>query len=108
MSNLNKLFCLAALLLAAVSVPWIEHSVNAAVLPQPGGSAVSVPQVTADSLPVPWGKKPGGLNIPTPQVLADSLPVPWGKKPGGIGAVAPQMLADSLPVPWGKKPGGKQ
>jgi len=108
MSNLNKLFCLAALLSAAVYVPWIEHSVNAAVLPQSGGSSLSAPQVTADSLPVPWGKKPGGLNMRTPQILADSLPVPWGKKPAGVGAVAPHVVADSLPVPWGKKPGRTQ
>ena len=110
MSNLNKLFCLAALLLAAISVPCSEHSVNAAVLRQPGGNTLSAPQVTADSLPVPWGKKPGGIGATVPQVVADSLPVPWCKAgpPHCIGVTAPKVVADSLPVPWGKKPGGTQ
>jgi hypothetical protein len=85
MSNLNKLFCLAALLLAAVTVPSFEHSGNAAVLPQPGGSTVSAPPVTADSLPVPWCKAgpPHCIGVTAPKVVADSLPVPWGKKPAG-------------------------
>jgi hypothetical protein len=108
MNKVNQLFCLAALLLAGLVVPYTKHTANAAILTQPSGISFTVPQVTADSLPVPWGKKPGGLSVRAPQALADSLPVPWGKKPGGIGAVAPQVLADSLPVPWGKKPGGMQ
>ena len=110
MSHVNKLLCLAALLLAAVSVPLSEHKVNAAVVQQPSGSSFSAPQVTADSLPVPWGKKPGGIGATVPQVVADSLPVPWCKAgpPHCIGVTAPKVVADALPVPWGKKPGSTQ
>jgi hypothetical protein len=126
MKNVLRLFCFTAILVA-VSVPLAERKFYAATQ-QP---RVHGPQVVADSLPVPWGKKPGGnvavapvqtadslpvpwckagpphcADVTPPQAIADSLPVPWGKKPGGAKFEAAPIVADSLPVPWGKKPVG--
>lgn len=99
----TKLFCLVALFLAAVTVPFNEHSINTAVVHQAGGRSVAAPLITADSLPVPWGKKPSSATAQR-RLVADSLPVPWGKKPVAVKAAEHTVVADSLPVPWGKKP----
>ena len=79
MKNARRLSCLTAMLLLVVVVPLAQPGVNSTVLRQP---RVTAPQIVADSLPVPWGKKPGGIGATAPQFVADSLPVPWGKKPG--------------------------
>jgi hypothetical protein len=86
--------CLAALLLAGLTIPAL-----------------------ADGLPVPWPKKAttpvlrvtGNSSVLTqssPKVVADGLPVPWPKKiivsPQTM-TQAPVLLADGLPVPWPKK-----
>jgi hypothetical protein len=66
LNKVNQLFCLAALLLAGLVVPYAKHTANAAILTQPSGISFTAPQVTADSLPVPWGKKPGGVSVRAP------------------------------------------